>query len=453
RGKRSRERAEAISKEIASLTTFVRNDRMDRVVRNDRGSDLIDDMKNAIVYTVTQVTKELRSILEEVFGKVWVEGEVSNFTVSSAGHAYFSLKDENSLLNCVMFRNSGSKLKFDITDGMQVITSGRISIYDKRGQYQLYVTEVEPKGKGALQVAFEQLKGKLSKEGLFDEEHKKALPFFPRHVGVVTSPTGAAIKDILKVARRRFDNIEISIRPVRVQGDEAAGEIREAIKELNEYNDHIIRAKAQDFPIDVIIVGRGGGSIEDLWPFNDEEVARAIYASKVPIVSAVGHEIDHTIADFVADFRAPTPSAAAEIVFPRKDELIDRVKTLRKDLYMSMRSGTQRLKETVDALCGSYVLKTPVNVILRIKQEVDDMVSSITTHVTHFMEIKSRDLGILAGKLNMLSPLAVLERGYSITLKDGKVLKRTKTIKKDDLLETRFASGKISSKVVEVKKA
>ena len=404
-------------------------------------------MKDVIVYTVTQITRELRSKLEETFNKVWVEGEVSNFIVSSAGHAYFSLKDKDSLLNCVMFKGSSLKLKFEIEDGMHIVSSGKISVYDKRGQYQLYVTGAEPKGKGALQVAFEQLKAKLSAEGLFKEENKKEIPVLPAHIGVITSPTGAAVRDILKVAKRRFENIEVSIRPVRVQGDEAAGEIAAAVKELNEFNDTF---KGPGNPIDVMIVGRGGGSLEDLWPFNEEIVARAIYESDIPVISAVGHEIDYTISDFVSDLRAPTPSAAAEMALPCKEELVGRVYQCRRRLYLAMKSGTEGLKKLAEGLCESYVLKSPVNVILRIKQEVDDLVSAMSTRIGHLTELKEKDLSVLAGKLNMLSPLSVLERGYSITLKGGKVLKNIKSVKKGDSVETRLHGGYIVSEVTDV---
>lgn len=256
------------------------------------------------IYTVSELTREARMLLESAFPAVWVEGEISNFSIHSSGHMYFSLKDENAVLNCAMFRSENQQLKFGPKDGMQVLCFGRISIYDKQGRYQLYVQTMEPKGLGALQLAFQQLKERLQKEGLFDAAHKKPIPFLPQRIGIVTSPTGAAIRDILNISTRRFQNIHIIINPVRVQGEGAAIEIANAIKEFNEY------AK-----LDVIIVARGGGSLEDLWSFNEEIVARAIYDSKIPVISAIGHEVDFTIADFVADFRAPTPSAI-HMTFP-----------------------------------------------------------------------------------------------------------------------------------------
>ncbi|MFQ5952626.1 MAG: exodeoxyribonuclease VII large subunit, partial [Candidatus Omnitrophota bacterium] len=240
------------------------------------------------VYTVSELTRDIRLVLEGSFPEVWVEGEVSNFKIYSSGHAYFSIKDENSVLNCVMFRNNSSRVDFAVEDGLHVLCFGRISVYDKRGQYQLYVSKIEPRGKGALQLAFEQLKEKLRKEGFFNVERKRPLPFLPMHIGVVTSPTGAAVRDILKVARRRFANVEITLRPVKVQGDEAKHEIAQAIEEFNEFNHYLVETESEEHPVDVLIVGRGGGSLEDLWPFNEEKVARSIYASEIPIISAVG---------------------------------------------------------------------------------------------------------------------------------------------------------------------
>ncbi len=259
------------------------------------------------IYTVSEITRNIRVVLEESFSRVWVEGEVSNYTFHSSGHMYFSIRDNKATLQCAMFRRANKNLKFKLKDGMKVICFGSISVYEIRGNYQLIVEEVEPKGIGALQLQFEQLKEKLRKEGLFDEGHKVPVPYLPIRIGIVTSPTGAAIHDILNVSRRRFSNIEIIINPVKVQGEGAKDEIANAINEFNKLKN-----------IDVMIIGRGGGSLEDLWPFNEEVVARAIYNSEIPIISAVGHEIDYTISDFVADKRAPTPSAAAELVIPRK---------------------------------------------------------------------------------------------------------------------------------------
>ena len=404
-------------------------------------------MRDDKVYTVTGLTKDIRFLLEDTFPDVWVEGEVSNHTVSSAGHAYFSLKDKASVLNCVLFRGSGSRVAFRMEDGMKVLCRGRVSVYDKRGQYQLYVSGVEPRGRGSLQIAFEQLKKKLLEEGLFDQKHKKELPMLPTTVGVVTSPTGAAVRDILNVARRRFANVEILIRPVRVQGGEAKKDIAEAIKELNEFNRQAAGSGGRDRPIDVIIVGRGGGSLEDLWPFNEEEVARAIFASKIPVISAVGHEVDYTISDFTADFRAPTPSAAAELVIPLKEDLVARITGLGDRMYLAVKGRTDLYEKEVSRLGSSYVLRAPMNVLLRLEQQVDELARSSASSARHAVELAEKDLGVSTGKLSALSPLAVLERGYSITFKDGKAVKKAGGLKKGDLLVTRFAEGQASSRV------
>ncbi|RKY41806.1 MAG: exodeoxyribonuclease VII large subunit [Candidatus Makaraimicrobium thalassicum] len=406
-------------------------------------------MNDVNVYTVTRLTRDIRLVLEDTFQAVWVEGEVSNFTVSSAGHTYFSLKDESSLLNCVMFRGNSGRVGFTVKDGMQVLCYGRVSVYDKRGQYQLYATKMEPRGKGALQLAFEQLKEKLYKEGLFDEANKKPLPFLPMHLGVITSATGAAVRDILKVARRRFTNIKISIYPVRVQGDEAKHEIARAIEELNEYNRHIAETGGE-YPVDVIIVGRGGGSLEDLWPFNEEIVAREIYASEIPVVSAVGHEIDYTISDFVADLRAPTPSAAAELVIPLKHDLTVRINEYRDRLYLSIKTKTEMLEKAVKTSRDRYVLRAPMNVFLQMRQQVDDLLRTAVSGISHSLELKQRDLGTVTGKLQALSPLAVLERGYSITFKDGRIVRDAGLLEEGDILHSRLSLGRVTSRVEHV---
>ena len=404
------------------------------------------------VYTVTELTKDVRFVLEDTFDEVWVEGEVSNYTLSSAGHAYFSLKDESSLLNCVLFKSNGARMKFDVENGISVLCRGRISVYDKRGQYQLYVSKMEPRGKGSLQMAFEQLKKKLQKEGLFDEERKRPIPFLPSRIGVVTSPTGAAIRDILKVSKRRYANVEISIRPVKVQGEGAAGEIALAIKELNEFNKALSEKGSEEHPIDVMIVGRGGGSLEDLWAFNEEEVARAIFASGIPVISAVGHEVDYTISDFVADCRAATPSQAAELAVPTKEELSARIGDSRSRLYSAAKKKIEFLESRTLNLKESYVLRAPMNVFLQLGQQVDEMIKTATSRVKHLMEIKRGKFALAAGKLDALSPLAVLERGYSITFKYGKVVKETEGLKKGELIETRLAKGRVASRVERVEK-
>jgi len=357
-------------------------------------------------------------ILEKHFSAFWIEGEISNFLHHTSGHMYFSLKDDNAILPAVLFRNVNKDLKFQMKDGIKIVCFGRISVYDKKGQYQLYIDRVEPKGIGALQLAFEQLKEKLRKEGLFDVSRKKPIPFLPTRVGVVTSPTGAAIRDILNIVRRRFSNVEIILNPVSVQGEGAKETIAEAIKLFNELKN-----------IDVMIVGRGGGSLEDLWAFNEEVVARAIAASKIPIISAVGHEIDWTIADFVADFRAPTPSAAAELVIPEKQELVKRIN-----------NALQRLK--------NYL----TNQVIQYEQRLDELTGDVKSAIEHLIALKNENFQNVIGRLEALSPLGVLSRGYSITekLENKAIVKDSKILKKEDLIKTRFAKGEVISKVEDV---
>lgn len=391
------------------------------------------------VYTVTELTRYIRVVLEDTFPQVWVEGEISNFTKHhSSGHIYFSLKDEYSVLNCVLFKNTGEQVKFKIEDGLKVVCFGRISVYDKRGQYQLYVDKIEPKGLGALQLAFEQLKERLRKEGLFDEAHKKAIPYLPYRIGIITSPTGAAIKDILKVTRQRFQNVDLIINPVRVQGRGAELEIAQAIKDFNRFKD-----------IDVIIVGRGGGSLEDLWAFNEEVVARAIYESDIPIISAVGHEVDWTIADFVADFRAPTPSAAAELVIPKKEDLTDRIEEALSRLKNALLGNLNILESKLRKLSESYVFRQPLNLVQQYEQRVDDLIKGAILRMGHIIKMSESAFKNMVGKLNSLSPLAVLERGYSITmgLPKGDVLKDIKFIKRGDRVKTKLRKGAFISKV------
>jgi len=390
------------------------------------------------IFTVSELTRNIRMLLEEAFPTIWVEGEVSNLTKHQSGHMYFSIKDPDSVLSCVMFRRANAGLKFELKGGMHILCFGKISVYDKRGQYQLYVEQIEPKGAGALQIAFEQLKEKLKNEGLFDEAHKKPIPYLPQKVGVITSATGAAIRDILNVAKRRFSNIEIILNPVTVQGETAKHDIAEAISLFN---------KLQN--IDVIIVGRGGGSLEDLWPFNEEIVARAIYASEIPIISAVGHEIDWTISDFVADFRAPTPSAAAELIIPKKEDLVATLKTLSERMRLSLLSHVESSQDKLSALINRYVFRQPSNIIVQHEQEIDDLTETLFSQGALNIKFKQEKLNTLMAKLGALSPLAILNRGYSITVKskNNKAIKDSSTVKKNDFIITRLAKGEIKSRV------
>ena len=394
------------------------------------------------IYSVSEITRDIRVALEDTFGTVWVEGEISNFTKYQSGHMYFSIKDEASVLSCVLFRRLNIDLKFEIKHGMHVLCFGKISVYDKRGQYQLYVEKIEPKGWGALQVAFEQLKEKLRKEKLFDKDHKIPVPYLPQRVGVITSPTGAAVKDILNVAKRRFSNIEIILNPVRVQGDMAKDEIARALDLFNTLRN-----------VDVIILGRGGGSLEDLWAFNEEIVARAIYRSEIPVISAVGHEIDWTISDFVADFRASTPSSAAELVIPKKEDFIALLKGFSERMKATLISKLSFLSERLETLEARYVFRKPFNIVLQYEQEIDDLAQALALKGGFIVKFKKESLNTLAGKLDALSPLAILNRGYSITFKakDGKIMKDTSDLKKKELIKTKLAKGEIISRVEEAR--
>ena len=390
------------------------------------------------IYTVSELTRYIRAVLEETFRGIWIEGEISNFKKHSSGHMYFSLKDEQSVLTCVFFKNVNQKLKFKIDGGMKVLCFGRISVYDKRGQYQLVIEKVEPRGLGALQLAFEQLKTRLRNEGLFDESKKAPIPYLPQKIGIVTSPTGAAIKDMLKVTRGRFGNVELIITPVRVQGKDAAAEIAGAIKDLNTFG-----------KVDVIIVGRGVGSLEDLWAFNEEVVARAIYESKIPIISAVGHEVDWSIADFTADMRAATPSAAAEMVIPRKEDLKRSIEEATSRLKDALIAGIEDKENRLNQLRESYVFKQPLNIIQQYQQRVDDLVKGAQLRVGHIIERADSSVKNILGKLSTLGPYKVLERGYSIAVKlPGKgLIKDVKRLKSGDRVKTILKRGAFVSTI------
>lgn len=436
------------------------------------------------ILTVSELTLKVKTCLETDFAEVWVEGEISNFRRPSSGHSYLTLKDEKSQIRAVIFRFMGRYLKFEPQDGMLVICRGKMSVYEPRGEYQLILDYMEPKGVGALQLAFEQLKEKLSREGLFAADHKKPLPYLPRRIGIVTSPTGAAIKDLLNVIGRRFPTISILISPVKVQGEGSAQEITQAIDGLNLLDD-----------IDLIIVARGGGSLEDLWSFNEECVARAIYRSAIPVVSAVGHEIDFTIADFVADLRAPTPSAAGELVVRDKGELLnfidslsDRLKNrILKVLESEKKQAQQVMKRLPDLrfrlsdlqlrvddlkarlaprlknvlrlqnemLKGSITrlfLNNPKSMVQNYSARVLLYEKTLTDRIQFVLRGTRQTLENAAGQLDSLSPLRVLERGYSITrlLPSLRVVKESTTVEGGDRVNVVLGKGTIDCKVEKV---
>ncbi len=392
------------------------------------------------IFTVSKLNREIKQILEKQYANIVLEGEISNFKHHSSGHMYLTLKDESSQIAAVFFGGSNSRVKFKIHDGLKVTVFGRISLYEPRGNYQFYINRMEPQGLGGLQLAFNQLKEKLAKEGLFDEKHKKSIPLYPKTVGVVTSPTGAAIQDILNVVKRRFHGTEVLIMPVRVQGETAAGEIAQAITDFN------IRGG-----VDVMIVGRGGGSLEDLWAFNEEVVARAIFNSKIPIISAVGHETDWTIADWVADLRAPTPSAAAELVVQNRDELESRIRQYYSRISSAISIIFEQKRLKLHTLVKSYALKQPQYLIEQHSQRLDELSRQLKTALEHLLHRSSDRFKGLIGKLNALSPLAVLSRGFSVTYHNEQIIQSVNKLNKGDVIKTRLHEGVVMSQVIETK--
>jgi exodeoxyribonuclease VII large subunit len=388
------------------------------------------------ILTVTQLTSQIKNLLEGTFPDVWVEGEISNLSIPQSGHAYFTLKDDLSQVRAVLFRSSQRFLKFTLQHGIQVICRGRVSLYEPRGEYQLIVDYVEPKGVGALQLAFEQLKARLEKEGLFALDHKKPLPALPGRIGIVTSPTGAAIRDMLRVIKRRHPNMHILVYPVPVQGPEAAPSIVEAIRYFN-----------RERNVDVVIAGRGGGSLEDLWAFNEETVARAIYASSIPVISAVGHETDYTIADFTADLRAPTPSAAAEMVVEREDTITEGIRSLEARLVRSVNRTLELLRAKIRE--SSRLIGDPRRRLEQYSQRVDDLLHRAALELRHRLRRERAGLTTLTSGLDHLSPLGVLSRGYSITRKlpAGVILKNAADVRSGDLISTSLHQGEVLSRV------
>ena len=363
------------------------------------------------IATVSQINGYIKKILDHniVLNNVWIKGEISNFKHHSSGHLYITLKDEGGTLKSVMFRSAASTLVFKPNDGMKVLARGRISVYEPTGSYQLYIEEMIPDGVGELYIAYEQLKKQLEEEGLFDEAHKKKIPSFPERIGVVTAPTGAAVKDIINVITRRYPMAEIIIYPAQVQGNGAAESIVKAIEYFNTSGE-----------VDTLIVGRGGGSIEDLWAFNEEITARAIYASKIPIISAVGHETDFTIADFVADLRAPTPSAAAEISVPSVIELRNRINTDQNRISQNIAKRIEGSR----LLLKRFRMRTPKDRIDECNLRIDSLVKSMDNRLNMKIMTLRRQFSEHAAKLDALSPLQTLSRGYSIPTKDdGSVIR------------------------------
>ncbi|HET57831.1 MAG TPA: exodeoxyribonuclease VII large subunit [Deltaproteobacteria bacterium] len=436
------------------------------------------------ILRVSELTANIKALVETGFGIIWVEGEVSNFRCPASGHLYFTLKDESSQIRAVMFRQNAAAAGFRIEDGHVLVCRGRLTVYTPRGDCQLVVEAVEPRGIGALQIAFEQLKSRLEAEGLFDGDHKRPLPLMPSRIGIITSSTGAAVRDILTVMKRRFPACSVLIAPVRVQGNEAAAEIREALSLLNTRND-----------IDVIIIARGGGSLEDLQPFNDESLARAVYGSKIPVVSAVGHEIDFTITDFVADLRAPTPSAAAELVVPDRRELADVVKTILsrivslhssccRELRRCVKSSRERLgdprgrindlriylddrtyrlsngaRRVIDSgrvktvsSAGSCRRLSPLNAVREYRKAVDYLRSKAILHGGYLRGRVRARVERATAVLETMSPASVLARGYSITrrLSDEALITGAEELEEGNDVSVELDRGAFHAKVIQI---
>ncbi len=393
------------------------------------------------VYSVSDITRNIRLILEERFREVWVEGEIGNFKLHSSGHMYFSLKDEESQIQCVMFRRESGGLMFEPGEGMKVLVRSRVSVYAPRGQYQLYIDLIEPRGVGALQIRFQQLVDKLRAEGLFEEERKKKIPYLPKTIGVVTSIDGAALRDILNILDRRFSAAHILIYPVPVQGAQAAQGIAEAIDDLNAWKN-----------ADVLIVGRGGGSLEDLWAFNEEVVARAIFRSQIPVISAVGHEVDFTIADFVADLRAPTPSAAAEMVMPVREELIEHIGELRLRLFQAVGATLKNLSQELRLLKENRSIQDPLAIFDIQFQKLDELRKNMNLLMGNLVSLQKEKILSLIGRLEALGPLATMKRGFSASIKlpEERILTSVRKLKIGDRVKTRLTDGFFISQVKEI---
>jgi len=392
-------------------------------------------------FTVSQITAYIKELLDTdvTLRDLWVEGEVSNFSLSASGHIYFSLKDQEAVLRCVMWRSAAQRQNFLPRDGDSVLAHGYVSLYPSQGLYQFYVDLIQPAGVGILYMEMEQLKARLAAEGLFDEARKRSLPAFPRRIGLVTSPFGAAIRDVLRVLSRRFPLAEVVLSPTQVQGEEAPSQIVAAIEALNAYGD-----------VDLIILTRGGGSFEELMAFNDERVVRAVAASRIPVVCGVGHEVDYTLADMAADLRAPTPSAAAERAVPDRDELLRHIRGLESRLLKAAESRLGEARRLVEKEARSLVLASPQRHIDLFRQKVDDLATRARWLLEHRFELTRTQLASQKERLLALDPQAVLERGYAIVShKDGPVVTSVAQVQRGDPIEVRVSDGKFGGVVTE----
>ena len=413
--------------------------------------------------SVTELTLQIKDLLEAAFPEIWVTGEISNFVRPQSGHCYLTLKDDRSQLRAVMWRGVASRLKFAPQDGMEVVCRGHVDLYAARGSYQLVISDIVPQGVGALELALRQLREKLAREGLFDPARKKPLPQFVRRIAVVTSPTGAAIRDFLQVIGRRWRGADVLVVPVRVQGEEAAAEIAHAIQMVNRLNER--GGKKGDSPllphkgtvpfftpVDCLVVTRGGGSMEDLWAFNEEPVVRAIADSRIPVVSAVGHEIDVTLSDLAADVRALTPSEAAELVAPAAEEILADLRQVEGRLAAALRSRAAWARSRLDGLARSTVFRRPYQGIFDLSRRLDELGDRAGRAVRGANQLSRRQVEVIAGRLESLSPLAVLGRGYSLTQReaDGRLIRSADELSPGERIVTRFAKGRAASRVEQI---
>jgi exodeoxyribonuclease VII large subunit len=389
------------------------------------------------IFTVSEISRQIKLLLEDSFPALWVEGEISNFRPHHSGHLYFTLKDSEAQISCVMWRSRAAGLALQPQDGLHVRAYGTIRLYEKAGRYQLDLIRIEEAGLGDLQLQFEMLKQKLAGEGLFENGHKKSLPRFPRSVGVITSPTGAAIRDILSVANRRSPSTTVFIRGVKVQGSGAALEIAEAINFFNRF-----------YPVDLLIVGRGGGSLEDLWAFNEEAVARAIYSSEIPVVSAVGHEIDFTIADFVADLRAPTPSAAVEMTLTDDREIQNWLIETRQLIRSKIADRLGRKRQEVLAVKNGYAMRRPADVLQQYIWQIEEITRRLFySALTHERSQKEKIFN-LKKHLSSLNPANVLNRGFALVYKDGNIVSSEKAVAINDEILVKLKDGSLKSQIL-----
>ena len=392
----------------------------------------MEDLFNTDALTVSELTREIKLTLEDNFSRVSVIGEISNFKDHVSGHWYFNLKDSDAVINCTMWRGFNNYVYFTPQDGMKVVVNGKVTIYPPRGTYQIDVRSMQPAGLGELQEAFEKLKRKLEDEGLFDEEHKKSIPLFPEKIGIVTAIDGAAFRDMISVAERRFPLTELVIAPARVQGSGAAKTIAKSISDLNQLGD-----------IDVIIVGRGGGSIEDLWAFNEEIVARAIYNSKIPVISGVGHEVDTTIADYVADLRAPTPSVAMELATPNIEDILGFLSDFIQNSVEKLEEKIFNANESVKSFTESYAFRSPTEILRMKQQKLDFLISNLSQGIDRKFLFYKNKISLLSKTVDNHDVQKTLKRGFVLVKQNSKFIQRAKSFNKNEPAELNFSDGKV----------